>query len=106
MEATLTGYEVAQVVSMAQDAYGKIPEWLVKTLRKPVYGRKILSVAMHVMAACCDDDITALVGEWRPGKRGIVYRAGGMSVGEIILIAHTLIEHGVMGKAKVRKPQR
>lgn len=104
--ATLNGYEVAQVVSMAQDAYGKIPEWLIKTLRKPVYGRKILSAAMHVMQACCDDDITALVGEWRPGKRGIVYRAGGMSVGEIILIAHTLIEHGVMGKAKVRKPQR
>lgn len=104
--ATLNGYEVAQVVSMAQDAYGKIPEWLVKTLRKPVYGRKILSAAMHVMQACCDDDITALVGEWRPGKRGIVYRAGGMSVGEIILIGHTLIEHGVMGKAKVRKPQR
>ncbi|WP_264041547.1 DUF6246 family protein [Pectobacterium carotovorum] len=104
--ATLNGYEVAQVVAMAQDAYGKIPEWLVKTLRKPVYGRKILSAAMHVMAACCDDDITSLVGEWRPGKRGIVYRTGGMSVGEIILIAHTLIEHGVMGKAKVRKPQR
>ncbi|KHS77121.1 hypothetical protein QT13_01970 [Pectobacterium brasiliense] len=104
--ATLNGYEVAQVVAMAQDAYGKIPDWLIKTLRKPVYGRKILSAAMHVMQACCDDDITALVGEWRPGKRGIVYRAGGMSVGEIILIAHTLIEHGVMGKAKVRKPQR
>lgn len=104
--ATLNGYEVAQVVAMAQDAYGKIPEWLIKTLRKPVYGRKILSAAMHVMQACCDDDITPLAGEWRPGKRGIVYRAGGMSVGEIILIAHTLIEHGVMGKAKVRKPQR
>ncbi|MEQ9830551.1 DUF6246 family protein [Pectobacterium versatile] len=104
--ATLNGYEVAQVVAMAQDAYGRIPEWLIRTLRKPVYGRKILSAAMHVMQACCDDDITPLVGEWRPGKRGIVYRAGGMSVGEIILIAHTLIEHGVMGKAKVRKPQR
>ncbi|WP_395303251.1 DUF6246 family protein [Pectobacterium polonicum] len=104
--ATLNGYEVAQMVTMAQDAYGKIPEWLIKTLRKPVYGRKILSAAMHVMQACCDDDITPLVGEWRPGKRGIIYRAGGMSVGEIILIAHTLIEHGVMGKAKVRKPQR
>lgn len=104
--ATLNGYEVAQVIAMAQHAYGKIPEWLIKTLRKPVYGRKILSAAMHVMQACCDDDITSLVGEWRPGKRGIVYRAGGVSVGEIILIAHTLIEHGVMGKAKVRKPQR
>ncbi|MCG8709271.1 hypothetical protein JHU04_002512 [Brenneria sp. 4F2] len=103
---TLNGYEVAQVVSAAQDAYGRIPEWLIRTLRKPVYGRKILSAAMSVMQACCDDDITPLVGEWRPGKRGIVYRSGGMSVGEIIIIAHTLIEHGVMGKAKVRKPQR
>lgn len=104
--ATLNGYEVAQVVAMAQDAYGKIPEWLIRTLRKPVYGRKILSAAMHVMQACCYEDITPLVGEWRPGKRGIVYRAGVMSVGEIILIAHTLIEHGVMGKAPLRVLQR
>lgn len=104
--ATLNGYEVAQIVSAAQSAYGQIPAWLVKTLRKPAFGRKILSAAMAVMQACCDDDVTPLVGEWRPGKRGIVYRPGGMSIGEIILIAHTLIEHGVLGKAKVRKPQR
>lgn len=104
--ATMNGYEVAQVVGMAHDAYGKIPEWLIKTLRKPVYGRKILSTAMSVMQACCEEDITALVGEWRPGKRGIVYRAGGMSIGEIIIVANALIDHGVMGRAKVRRPQR
>lgn len=106
VHAALNGYEVAQVVAMAQDAFGTMPEWLIKTLRKPVYGRRILSAAMLVMQACCDDDITVLVGEWRPGKRGIVYRPGGMPVGKIILIARALIEHGVMGKAKVRKPQR
>ncbi|WP_145546722.1 DUF6246 family protein [Yersinia intermedia] len=104
--ANLNGYEVAQVIAMAQDSYGETPEWLVKTLRKPAYGRKILSTAMHVMQSCCDEDVTPLIGEWRAGKKGVIYRRGGMSTGEIILIAHTLIEHGVMGKAKIRKPQR
>jgi hypothetical protein len=79
--------------------------WLLSAIRR-MASRGLLSASMRVMQACCDDDISALVGDWRPGKRGIVYRAGGMSIGEIILIAHALIEHGVMGKAKVRKPQR
>lgn len=104
--ATLNGYEVAQVVASAKDSYGEIPEWLVKALRKPAYGRKVLSTAMHVMQSCCDEDVTPLIGEWRAGKKGVIYRRGSMSTGEIILIAHTLIEHGVMGKAKIRKPQR
>ncbi|ARB85981.1 MULTISPECIES: DUF6246 family protein [Yersinia] len=104
--ANLNGYEVSQVIAMAQDSYGKTPEWLIKTLRKPAYGRKILSTAMHVMQSCCDEDVTPLIGEWRVGKKGVIYHRGSMSTGEIILIAHTLIEHGVMGKAKIRKPQR
>ncbi len=104
--ANINGYEVAQVIAMAQDSYGEAPEWLIKTLRKPAYGRKVLSTAMHVMQSCCDKDVTPLIGEWRAGKKGVIYRRGGMSTGEIILIAHTLIEHGVMGKAKIRKPQR
>lgn len=104
--ATLNGYEVAQVVASAKDSYGEIPEWLVKALRKPAYGRKVLSTAMHVMQSCCDEDVTLLIGEWRAGKKGVIYHRGSMLSGEIILIAHTLIEHGVMGKAKIRKPQR
>lgn len=79
--------------------------WIFSAIRR-MASHGLLSAAMHVMQACCDDDITALVGEWRLGKRGIVYRAGGMPVAEIILIANTLIEHGVIGKAKVRKTQR
>lgn len=104
--ATLNGYEVAQVVAIAKDSYGEIPEWLVKALRKPAYGRKVLSTAMHVMQSCCDEDVTTLIGEWRAGKKGVIYRRGGMSTGEIILIAHTLIEHGVMGKKPLRVLQR
>lgn len=80
-------------------------EWVFSTIRR-LASRGLLSTAINVMQACCDEDITALVGEWRPGKRGIVYRAGGMSIGEIILIANTLIEHGLMGKAPLRVLQR
>lgn len=109
---TLAIEHAQSISSLRRVAYSNITgkrygddSWLFSAIRR-MASRGLLSAAMHVMQACCDDDITSLVGEWRPGKRGIVYRAGGMSVGEIILIAHTLIEHGVMGKAKVRKPQR
>lgn len=104
--SVLGGAEVSRILANAIGAYGVPPGWLIKTLNKPAFGRKILSTAMHVMQACCDDDIDNLVGEWRPGKRGVVYRPGAMPPSEIIIIARELAEHGVIGKAKVRKLQK
>ena len=64
---------------------------------------------MNVMAACCDEDISILIGELKPGKSGkwlFVYRKGLMPVSDMLLIAQSLIQHGIIGKAKVRKLQR
>ena len=64
---------------------------------------------MNVISACCDKDITALTGELRPGKTGkwsFVYRKGAMPVHDIVLITQSLIQHGIFGKAKVRKLQK
>ncbi|WP_416777495.1 DUF6246 family protein [Xenorhabdus budapestensis] len=102
----LNGAETQALIQRAMLAYGTIPDWLVALMRKPVFGRAILSTAMRVIQACCDEDIDDLIGEWRPGQKGVVYRPGGLPVKDIILIANELITHGVMGKVKLRKLQR
>ncbi|MEM8060771.1 DUF6246 family protein, partial [Morganella morganii subsp. sibonii] len=102
----LNGAEVQQIIASAVDAYGVVPEWLIALLNKPVYGRSILSTAMDVMQACCDDDCSEVIGEWRVGKSGMVYRRGAMHYRDIILLARELMTHGIIGKAKVRKLQR
>lgn len=64
---------------------------------------------MIVLAACCDRDATPLTGELVPGRTGrraFVYRPGGMPVRDMVLISQSLIQHGIIGKAKVRKLQR
>lgn len=104
--SVLNGFEINQVALSAIESFGEIPGWLVNAIRKPAFGKKILSAAMHVMTCCCDDDITSLIGEWKIGKSGIVYKRGDMSPEEIIIIGRELIEHGIIGKAKVRKLQR
>ncbi|HBZ5601062.1 TPA: hypothetical protein MKV14_003935, partial [Morganella morganii] len=86
----LNGAEVQQIIASAVDAYGVVPEWLIALLNKPVYGRSILSTAMDVMQACCDDDCSEVIGEWRPGKSGMVYRQGAMHYRDIILLAREL----------------
>ncbi|HAE77930.1 hypothetical protein JC794_08990 [Morganella morganii] len=102
----LNGAEVQQIIASAVDAYGVVPEWLIALLNKPVYGRSILSTAMDVMQACCNDDCSEVIGEWRVGKSGMVYRRGAMHYRDIILLARELMTHGIIGKAKVRKLQR
>ncbi|MBK5074598.1 hypothetical protein I2492_15550 [Budviciaceae bacterium CWB-B4] len=104
--AVLNGFEVSQLIASIVDVYGTFPEWLIKTIKKPILGKKVLSAAMHVMQCCCSDDITPLVGEWVPGKKGVVYRNGKMPIANIIIIGRELAEHGIMGKAKLRKLQR
>lgn len=104
--SVLNGYEVVEALNRLATAYGPVRDWLLANIRKSLYGRKILSAAMNVIHSCCDEDATPLVGEWRPGKKGVVYRPGAMTPVEVIIIARELAEHGVMGKAKVRKLQR
>ncbi|PHM23702.1 DUF6246 family protein [Xenorhabdus ehlersii] len=102
----LNGAETQELINRALVAYGTLPDWLIKLMRKPVFGRAILSASMIVIQACCEEDADELIGEWRPGRKGIIYRPGRVPINDIIVIARELITHGVIGRVKIRRLQR
>lgn len=101
--------EVAALIQSVLDAYGYVPAWFFSQLKNSTYGRKALIAASGVLAACCDKDITELTGELRPAKtagKSFKIRRGAMDDFDMLVIAQSLITHGIIGKAKVRKLQR
>ena len=79
---------------------------VMKTISKPVYGRHVLSAAYIVMQSCCEDDISVLIGGWKPTPRGLRYVPGIMPVSDIIIIARNLMQHGIIGKSPLKVPER
>lgn len=79
---------------------------VMKTISKPVYGRHVLSAAYIVMQSCCEDDVSVLIGGWKPTPRGVRYVPGTMPVNDIIIIARNLIQHGIIGKSPLKVPER
>lgn len=79
---------------------------VMKTISKPVYGRHVLSAAYIVMQSCCEDDVSVLIGGWKPTPRGVRYVTGIMPVSDIIIIARNLMEHGIIGKSPLKVPER
>jgi hypothetical protein len=101
--------ESPDLIKRAVAAYGCVPAWLIAHLNRPQAGKRALMAAVTVLQACCDRDVSPLAGELVPGKTGkwgFVWKRGTMPVGDIILIAQSLITHGIIGKAKVRQLQR
>ncbi|MHA0939953.1 DUF6246 family protein [Enterobacter kobei] len=101
--------EISDLIRSAIDAYGTVPEWLVEHIRTTSYGRKAIMAAMTVLASCCDSDLTPLIGELRIAKtkgKPFKLRRGAMDEFDMIVIAQSLITHGIIGKARVRKLQR
>nr|WP_323867686.1 DUF6246 family protein [Xenorhabdus sp. ZM] len=79
-------------------------DWLIEEIA--VQSVAVSPSTMRVIQACCEDDADELIGEWRPGRKGIVYRPGRMPINDIIVVANELITHGVIGKVQIRKLQR
>lgn len=101
--------EVTPLVERAVAAYGHVPAWLIEHIRNCNYGKRALMAAFTVMEACSECDISSLIGEFRPAKakgKPFKRRTGQMGDFEILLIAQSLITHGIIGKAKVRQLQR
>lgn len=100
---------ITPLLQRALMAYGVIPDWLVEYIRRPQCAKETIYAAMTVMQACCDRDASKITGELVPGKSGkwgIVYRKGKVPMKNLVLIAQSLITHGIIGKAKVRQLQR
>lgn len=101
--------EVTPLIERAVLAYGHTPGWLIEHIQASTYGKRALMSAMSVLEACSVDDLSHLIGEFRPAKtkgKSFKRRAGQMGDFEIVLIAQSLITHGIIGKAKVRQLQR
>ncbi|ARJ40978.1 hypothetical protein B1H58_02510 [Pantoea alhagi] len=101
--------EVTPLLQKALKAYGVVPEWLLRYMGRPQFAKQTIYAAMNVMQACCERDVSALTGELVPGKSGkwgMVYRKGKVPMQNLVLIAQSLITHGIIGKAKVRQLQR
>lgn len=101
--------EVTPLLQRAMDAYGIIPAWVIAHVSRREIGKPAIMAAMGVLAACCERDMSRIIGEIIPGKSGkwtFVYRKGVMPLSDMILIAQSLITHGIIGKAKIRQLQR
>lgn len=79
---------------------------VMRTISKPAYGRHVLSAAYIVMQSCCEDDVSVLIGGWKPTPRGVRYVPGIMPVSDIIIIARNLMQHGIIGKSPLKVPER
>lgn len=101
--------EVTPLIQRGMEAYGTIPAWLLAHVNRKEIGKPAIMAAMGVLTACCERDLSRLIGEIIPGKSGkwaFVLRKGAMPLSDMVLIAQSLITHGIIGKAKVRQLQR
>lgn len=102
--AIIHGNEVAHLIEVCAGMLGRFPEWLSPSFNRAA--EKLLSTCMLVMQACCDDDLTPMIGEWKGWRHCVVYRPGQIPKNDIIVLAQHLMQHGVVGKARVRQLQR
>ncbi|WP_409247831.1 DUF6246 family protein [Enterobacter hormaechei] len=102
--ATIHGNDVAQLIEVCAGTLGGFPEWLSPSFNRAA--EKLLSTCMLVLQACCEEDLTPMIGEWKGWRHCVVYRPGQIPKNDIIVLAQHLMQHGVVGKAKVRQLQR
>lgn len=91
------------------DEYSRLPDCVLRFMQSGLLSRKVIMAAHTVLTACCNDDIGDLVGWMKPAKshkRGFVWRQGSMPPESMVIVAQSLMMHGIIGKAKVRKLQR
>lgn len=102
--ADIHGSEVSGLIGKCAENLGRLPDWLSPSVNR--ISERLLSNCMQVMQACCEEDLTMMIGEWKGWRHCVVYRPGRMPKNDMIIIAQHLMQHGVVGKAKVRQLQR
>jgi hypothetical protein len=63
--ATIHGNDVAQLIEVCAGTLGGFPEWLSPSFNRAT--EKLLSTCMLVLQACCEEDLTPMIGEWKDG---------------------------------------
>lgn len=104
--ARVSGAEYVPVMEALPGLPTGAQVYVSKVISKPVYGRHVLSAAYIIMQSCCEEDISVLIGGWKPGRNGVKYIPGIMPVADVITIARELIEHGLIGRSPLKVPQR
>ncbi|MBA4822816.1 hypothetical protein H2241_17865 [Pantoea ananatis] len=97
------------IINRAVNAFGSLPTVIASYALRPELRKRKLIAAMSIIQACCDRDVTGLTGEVVParsGRRAFLYRPGALSFEDMLLISQSLITHGIIGKAKVRRLQK
>lgn len=102
--ATIHGSDALALIELCSINPGQFAALLSPSMNR--ISEKILSQAMQVLQACCEDDLYPMIGEWKGWKHCVVYRQGLMPKSDIIVMAQHLMQHGIIGKAKVRRLQR
>ncbi|PHR55970.1 MAG: hypothetical protein COA43_14730 [Robiginitomaculum sp.] len=64
--------------------------------------KRILPTACYVLANCCDDDCSDLVGTFN----GTKYRAGLLPIDDIVVISKHLLKHMIIGKPDNKKQSK
>ena len=101
------GSEIQQLLSNISQLRQPIPQHMMASIfSRP--SDAILTAAMDVMRCCYagEDNLAPLIGEWKGWKTCVVYRPGALPKDDIIILAQQMMQHGVIGKAKVRRLQR
>lgn len=101
------GAGVQELIEKVSLLPSSIPQHMLNALFH-MPGEKILTASMQVLRCCYKghDDLTPLIGEWKGWSNCVVYRPGALPKEDIIVLAQHLMQHGVVGKAKIRKLQR
>ena len=68
--ATVHGSDVAAVIQLCTVTLGRFPDWLSPSMNR--IAERLLSLSMHIMQSCCDDDLTPMIGEWKGWSRYVV----------------------------------
>ncbi|HBC2536327.1 TPA: hypothetical protein I3946_001079 [Enterobacter cloacae] len=102
--ATIHGNDVTQLIEVCAGTLGRFPAWLSPSFNRAA--EKLFFASWQVLQACCEEDLTPMIGEWKAWSNCVVYRPGKMPKNDIIVLAQHLMQHGVVGKAKVRQLQR
>lgn len=102
--AELHGSEVRTLLDKVGAKSTALQEYALDVIRSPTFGRKILQHAMNVLFACCEEEVSELIGEWKASERGLIYVPGALPYSDIITIARFLMMHGVIGCCPLDMP--